>query len=218
MKKSILVLSLLAAIFSCTTREAAFNREDGLASFTVEGLEKHLKVLASDEYMGRMPFTEGETKTIAYLEEQFKALGLEPGNGSSYIQEVPMVEITTQADPSLQVTGPKGKFSIEGLKDYVLWTQRTDSLMEWKEKPRDRVPKAASSFTMMFRPGMVSGLCRTTGILPSCTSITGERTSTFVNPLAGCRSPRQKSFLKPPAWTGLQIFQMHVTGVSNPGR
>jgi Zn-dependent M28 family amino/carboxypeptidase len=37
------------------------------------------RVLASDEFMGRAPGTEGETKTVAYLIERFKALGLEPG-------------------------------------------------------------------------------------------------------------------------------------------
>ena len=36
------------------------------------------KVLASDEFMGRAPGTEGETKTVAYLIERFEDLGLEP--------------------------------------------------------------------------------------------------------------------------------------------
>ena len=48
-----------------------------LQSFTEAGMETHLKTLSSDEFMGRMPFTEGETKTIAYLQEEIKKLGLE---------------------------------------------------------------------------------------------------------------------------------------------
>jgi Zn-dependent M28 family amino/carboxypeptidase len=36
-------------------------------------------VLASDEFMGRAPGTEGETKTVAYLIKRFTELGLEPG-------------------------------------------------------------------------------------------------------------------------------------------
>ena len=44
-----------------------------------ENMSETVKVLASDEYMGRAPGTEGETKTVAYLIERFKELGLEPG-------------------------------------------------------------------------------------------------------------------------------------------
>ncbi|MEO9492054.1 MAG: hypothetical protein ABJG26_10555, partial [Marinomonas sp.] len=52
------------------------------------------KELSSDEYDGRMPGTEGEVKTVALLTEKFKAAGLEPGNDGSWVQEVPLVEIT----------------------------------------------------------------------------------------------------------------------------
>jgi Zn-dependent M28 family amino/carboxypeptidase len=76
--------------------------------------------------MGRMPFTEGETKTLAYLEDEIKKLGLEPGNGTSYLQEVPMVEITTQTDSTLNVKGEKQLLKLSGLKDYVIWTPRAD--------------------------------------------------------------------------------------------
>jgi hypothetical protein len=40
--------------------------------------------LASDEFMGRKPFTEGEAITVNYLKDEFEKLGLLPGNGSSY--------------------------------------------------------------------------------------------------------------------------------------
>ncbi len=67
----------------------------------------HVRTLASDEFEGRAPGSAGEERTVAYLEAQFKRLGLAPGNGDSYFQTVPMVE--TVADESvvlkLQVTG-----------------------------------------------------------------------------------------------------------------
>jgi Zn-dependent M28 family amino/carboxypeptidase/predicted small secreted protein len=62
----------------------------------------HVEQLASDEFAGRAPGSVGEEKTVAYLVEQFKRLGLEPGNGDSYLQTVPMVETT--ADPSTTIT------------------------------------------------------------------------------------------------------------------
>lgn len=52
----------------------------------------HLKVLASDEFEGRGPGTAGEQKTIDYLTDQFRGMGLKPGNpDGTYIQEVPLV-------------------------------------------------------------------------------------------------------------------------------
>ena len=42
-------------------------------SLNAEDLMQHVQVLASDEYEGRMPGTEGGRKTVAYLTEQFKA-------------------------------------------------------------------------------------------------------------------------------------------------
>ncbi|MBX2965780.1 MAG: M20/M25/M40 family metallo-hydrolase [Cyclobacteriaceae bacterium] len=133
MKKLILPILVFAVLASCSEKEATFNREDGLTSFSVEGIENHLITLSSDEFMGRMPFTEGERKTLAYLEDHYKNLGLEPGNAESYLQEVPMVEITTEAASSMVVKSAKGSLTLEGLKDYVIWTQRTDEKIELKE-------------------------------------------------------------------------------------
>lgn len=52
--------------------------------------------LSSDEFEGRSPGSAGEEKTVAYLIERFKAAGLEPGNGKSWTQDVPLVEITAK--------------------------------------------------------------------------------------------------------------------------
>ena len=64
----------------------------------------HIARLSSDEFEGRKPGTEGEKRTLEYLEAQFRALGLKPGNGASYLQEVPMVEITAAADAAAQAS------------------------------------------------------------------------------------------------------------------
>jgi Zn-dependent M28 family amino/carboxypeptidase len=61
---------------------------------SAEDFAAHVKVLASDEFGGRAPGSDGEEKTVQYLREQFQRLGLEPGNGDSYFQTVPMVETT----------------------------------------------------------------------------------------------------------------------------
>ncbi|HEY5802944.1 MAG TPA: M28 family metallopeptidase [Lysobacter sp.] len=53
---------------------------------------EHVKTLASDDFEGRAPGSAGEEKTVAYLEAQFRRMGLQPGNGDSYVQTVPMVQ------------------------------------------------------------------------------------------------------------------------------
>ena len=112
---------------SCNQGEKVIDEQDGLSAFSTDSLGKHIAQLSSDDFAGRKPFTEGEIKTINYLKEQFIAVGLEPGNGNSYFQEVPMVRITTEAAPSMQVTSAKGNFTLKGLDDYVIWTDKTDS-------------------------------------------------------------------------------------------
>jgi Zn-dependent M28 family amino/carboxypeptidase len=128
------ILAVLAfLLFSCSPKNKV-EPDDGLQSFTVAGLEQHIATLASNDFQGRRPFTEGEKKTLAYLQEKFRELGLEPGNDTSYLQEVPMVEITPSADSIMHVKGPNGNFTLKGFDDYVLNTQRTDPSMTWKDE------------------------------------------------------------------------------------
>lgn len=121
---------LFMTVMSCTSpqKESSYT-EDGFSGFNVDTLNNDIKVLASDSFLGRKPFTEGEVKTIAYLQKRFEETGLEPGNGDSYFQNVPMVNIATKADPEMQVQTPKGNFTLKGFDDYVIWTEKTDSLI-----------------------------------------------------------------------------------------
>jgi Zn-dependent M28 family amino/carboxypeptidase len=126
MIKNALLLSALPFFFWACQSNKESDPNDGLASFTVEGLQEKIRTLSSDEFLGRKPFTEGETKTLKYLETQYREIGLEPGNDSSYLQEVPLMEITTSADPVMQIEGGKTKYELKGLDDYVIWTQNPE--------------------------------------------------------------------------------------------
>src|SRR5215218_6025270 len=86
----------------------------GPDTITRAGLEKYLKKISSDEFEGRKPFTNGEVKTINYLVETLKSLDVEPGNGTSYIQEVPMVSITALTDSTMNVKGAKENIKLRG--------------------------------------------------------------------------------------------------------
>ena len=84
----------------------------------------HIARLASDEFGGRKPGTEGEKLTLEYLETEFRKLGLKPANGGSFLQQVPMVEITAASDASLQFTTGGQTTDLEFRKDMVIWTKR----------------------------------------------------------------------------------------------
>jgi Zn-dependent M28 family amino/carboxypeptidase len=84
----------------------------------------HVRVLASDDFEGRKPGTPGEEKTVAYLVEQFRKLGLKPGNGESFLQRVPMIESVAGADASLSIAGRNGTLALVYGKDMVIWSKR----------------------------------------------------------------------------------------------
>src|SRR5690606_2912139 len=121
------VLSL--GLFSCKQQTSMYDPNTldsaALEAITETSYKAHIATLASDEFMGRKPFTKGDTLTVNYIAEQFKALGLEPGNGDSYFQEVPMVEITSQpASPTLTFNGKNGNVSVRHLDDFVIGTRK----------------------------------------------------------------------------------------------
>jgi Zn-dependent M28 family amino/carboxypeptidase len=128
----ITIINIIFLLSSCSDTGGA-GTANALAAFSADSLGSHIAVLSGDDFMGRKPFTEGETKTIQYLQEQFRAVGLEPANGDRYLQEVPMVNITTKAAPSMQVQSAKGNFNLKGLDDYVIWTDKTDSIVSFNK-------------------------------------------------------------------------------------
>jgi hypothetical protein len=56
-------------------------------------LREHIAVLASDEFEGRKPGTEGEAKTVKYLAEQWAKAGLKPAAADgSWFEPVPLIQ------------------------------------------------------------------------------------------------------------------------------
>ena len=97
-------------------------------SINTAQLIEHVKVLSSDEFGGRAPSSEGEKLTLAYLTEQFKALGFQPGNGDSFLQEVPLVSIEASTDMSLVIGGK----SYQQGTDMVMGSARISKLEQLK--------------------------------------------------------------------------------------
>ena len=122
----LLITSPLLLILACNQGSTSNDAIDSTNPISAKNLGKHIEILASDSFMGRKPFTESETKTINYLKDQFAAIGIEAGNGDSYFQEVPMVNVAVEAAASMQVESPKGSFALKGFDDYVIWTDKVD--------------------------------------------------------------------------------------------
>jgi len=73
---------------------------------TPDALLAHIKTLASDEFEGRSPGTKGEELSIKYISDQFRSIGLKPGNpDGSYFQEVPLAGIKSEPKMVLAVAG-----------------------------------------------------------------------------------------------------------------
>lgn len=91
----------------------------GPAQLSEATMKDVTRTLSSDAFEGRAPGTPGEEKTIALLTERFKAAGLQPGNGTSWVQEVPLVEITGKDYAPLTIAGGRTPLSFDFRKDWV---------------------------------------------------------------------------------------------------
>ncbi|WP_105264723.1 M28 family metallopeptidase [Pseudoalteromonas sp. T1lg76] len=116
-------LTLVSAAILAGCASTQISNQDVMAgwnSINAEQLATHVKTLASDEFGGRAPSSKGEELTLAYLTEQFKALGYQPGNGDSFLQQVPLVSIEADANMALHIGGKDYQYK----KDMVMGTSR----------------------------------------------------------------------------------------------
>ncbi len=74
---------------------------------TPPDLLRHIRVLASDDFQGRAPGTDGERRTTAYLVEQFRARGLQPsGENGTWFQTLHLATRRPET-ATVRWTGPQ---------------------------------------------------------------------------------------------------------------
>ncbi|MGW8122310.1 M28 family metallopeptidase [Roseivirga echinicomitans] len=130
-RKNLALFAALAMGFlACQSGENVTEEKVFIDTLTID---RHLSILASDDFMGRKPFTEGEEKTINYLSSELKGMGLKPGNGDSYFQEVPLVEITGEQSASMEVRGQGKALSFKSSEDVVFYTERVEEHVSIKD-------------------------------------------------------------------------------------
>src|SRR5687768_7997581 len=143
LRQSFIVVSILA-IAACgdrgeqappagsapATTTAAHKPVSELPNIDQNRVLEHIKTLSSDQFEGRLPGTKGEELTVKYISDQYKSLGLEPGNpDGSWVQKVPLVGITGKPSP-LTITRPStgsgqaaSKTSLAYGTDMIAWTR-----------------------------------------------------------------------------------------------
>src|SRR5436305_8977371 len=89
---------------SCSKHET--DLKPALDSINAQDLLDKIKVLSSDAFEGRAPASPGEVKTVNYLTDQFKQIGLAPGNpDGTYVQKVPLAGILSKTETKILVKG-----------------------------------------------------------------------------------------------------------------
>lgn len=88
-------------------------------------LNEYTRVLASDEFEGRGVATAGEQKTVDYLVEQFRALGLEPGGPDGQWVQTAHLSRTQQDGPAtITARTPGGTVELRRGPDVLVASDR----------------------------------------------------------------------------------------------
>jgi Zn-dependent M28 family amino/carboxypeptidase len=99
-------------------------------------LSQTVKILASDEFEGRAPGTPGETKTVEWLANRFRELGLEPGGEhGSWTQTVPLVRTQIGAPATMSIAHAGQERAMTQSKDIYVSTVRKVDEVSIKSAP-----------------------------------------------------------------------------------
>jgi Zn-dependent M28 family amino/carboxypeptidase len=77
-------------------------------AITAQGFRAYDKAISSDSMGGRKPGTVGGQRATQWIVEQFKKIGLEPGNHGSWFQKVPTVTTTLENPGQVKLTVSEG--------------------------------------------------------------------------------------------------------------
>lgn len=117
------LLPVLAAIVPMSLLLSA--QAPPAAHVDMQRMSEVTRTLASDEFQGRSPGTPGETRTVAYLIDQFKAAGLEPaGENGGWTQTVPMIRTHLQQPATVSVNAGGQALTLRSPDDVYLGTVR----------------------------------------------------------------------------------------------
>ena len=102
------------------------------ATISADNLLRHIRVLSSDAYEGRLPGTPGEEKSVAYVISQIQAIGLQPGTPTGdFVQKIPLYGIRSQGTIVIAANGKD--IPLSSGADFVLWSTLPDKRIEVRD-------------------------------------------------------------------------------------
>ena len=113
-----------------TETQSASALEDALNSINSENIRAHLKILSADIMEGRAPGSKGGEMAAAYIEEQFKSVGLEPGNNGSYFQQFPMVGVELVGEKKVVFSKDGNSLSFQYFDEIMIETGLQEEYVE----------------------------------------------------------------------------------------
>lgn len=113
MRRMLLVMAMAGATAASAQKIA--DPKPFATTITPEDLKKHLYIVAGKEMQGRETATEGQRKAAAYIEDQFKALGLQPANKGNYQQSFPVFQ-DSLIESTIEVNGKR----FDGTRDFFI--------------------------------------------------------------------------------------------------
>jgi Zn-dependent M28 family amino/carboxypeptidase len=123
-------LSFVPLLFFCVQLFAQSDAAEKYASIIDTALlQKHLFIIASDEMEGRETGTAGQRKAAAYIESQFKALGLKPAAALKGYQQLYPLYQDSLVSSSLKI----GNYNAVYGTDYII-PPSTNETLKFKGK------------------------------------------------------------------------------------
>jgi Zn-dependent M28 family amino/carboxypeptidase len=104
-------------------------------------LSAYVKTLGSDEYEGRAPASRGEEKTVAYIVQQMKAVGLQPGGDlkagkREWTQDVPLAQFQIEGPVDVTATAGGKSTPLAQGKDVAIRAAATNiDRVQFKDAP-----------------------------------------------------------------------------------
>ena len=117
---------LVIVLTGCSESATPTSSLENSPGVSLNNIKQHIKTLASDDFEGRGPLTLGEVKTVGYLSEQYKAIGLTGAYNGDFLHPVKMAMIT--ADQNMQLT--MGDLSFKAGKDFTARTKQLQPVID----------------------------------------------------------------------------------------
>ena len=137
MKTLLMSLAALALPAAALAQPADPASPASFAPVDPQRLSEWTRQLASDQLTGRAPGTEGETRTVAWLIGQFRALGLQPGGANgSWTQTVPLIRTRVPERGEFTIRFPDGeRLTLRSPADIYVSTVRDVPVVRIEDAP-----------------------------------------------------------------------------------